>query len=199
MSNVVADIKSLLENPLLIYGAGKGAFRLIINLKELNADIIGLVVSDISDSRTLGFDGFKVQTPDAYKEYKDSAVVLIATSPKYHDEIKANCMRLGFKNTVLYTNDLIKELSLMSHKRLFIRNNLPLDTEIISIGNGKYLNPFSELFPQKFGIIDQSVLLKFLIVMLCWILARALVMFRFMLFQKVPRLMLLSQAPKTIL
>lgn len=155
MSNVVADIKSLLENPLLIYGAGKGAFRLIINLKELNADIIGLVVSDISDSRTLGFDGFKVQTPDAYKEYKDSAVVLIATSPKYHDEIKANCMRLGFKNTVLYTNDLIKELSLMSHKRLFIRNNLPMDTEIISIGDGKYLNPFSELFPQKFGIIDQ--------------------------------------------
>lgn len=155
MYNVAADIKLLLENPLLIYGAGKGAFRLIINLKELNADIIGLAVSDISDSRTLGFDGFEVQTPDAFEEFKNSAVVLIATSPKYQDEIKENCMRLGFKKTVLYTNDLIKELSLMSHKRLFIRNNLPFDTEVISIGGGKYLNPFSKLFPEKFGIMDQ--------------------------------------------
>jgi len=157
--NVKSEIKILLENPVLIYGAGKASFRLILNLKALNANIIGLAVSDISDKKIMSFDeyfdGYKVRQAKEYEAYKDSAVVLIATSGKFHDEIKSNCLRLGFKKIVLYTPELIKELSLITHKNLFAKNNLPLDTEIISLGNGKYLNPFSDLFPQKFGILDQ--------------------------------------------
>lgn len=155
MSNTSNDLKILLENPVVIYGAGKGAFRIILNLKALNANIIGLAVSDISDNRTLGFDGFEVKTPEAYEAYKDTAVVLIATSEKYQDEIKSKCMRLGFKNIVLHSHELMELASETAHKKLLIKHGLSLEGDIITVRNGKYLNPYSAIFSEKFGIVDQ--------------------------------------------
>ena len=155
MSNAHEDLKTLLENPVLIYGAGRGAFRIILNLKALNANIIGLAVSDINDKRTLAFNGYRVQTPDAYITYKDTAVVLIATSEKHHNVIKENCLRMGFKRIITYSIELMEFSSYVSHKKLFERHNLPIDKDIITVRGGKYLNPYSGLFPNKFGIVDQ--------------------------------------------
>lgn len=155
MSNVQENLKTLLENPVLVYGAGRGAFRIILSLKALNADIIGLAVSDVTDKRTFGFKGYQVQTPEAYISYKDTAVVLIATSEKYHDEIKENCLRLGFKKIITHSIELIELASDISHKKLFEKHSLPFDNEVITVGKGKYLNPYSDIFPNKFGIVDQ--------------------------------------------
>lgn len=155
MLNSQDELKSLLENPVLIYGAGKRAVWFILSLKALNADIIGLAVSNLSDERTLGFEGYKIQTPESYEAYKDSAVVLIAASEKYQEEIKENCLRLGFKNIISSTLDLLEKISLIAYKKLFLKHNLSLDSEIISIGGGKYLNPFSDLFSKSFGIVAQ--------------------------------------------
>lgn len=155
MSNVQEDLKTLLEKPVLIYGAGRGAFRLILDLRALNSNIIGLAVSDISDKRTLGFEGYQVKTPESYISYMDTAVVLIATSEKYQDEIKENCLRLGFKKIITRSIELMEYVSDISHKKLFEKHNLPFDKEIITIGKGKYLNPYSDIFSNKFGIVDQ--------------------------------------------
>ena len=150
--NFQNELKCLLDNPVLIYGAGKRAIWFILCLKALNADIIGLTVSDLSDERTLGFEGYKVQSPETYETYKDTAVVLIATSEKYQGDIKANCLRLGFNNIILSTVDMLEAISLIAYKKLFLKHNLPLDSEIISIKGGKYLNPFSDLFSKSFAL-----------------------------------------------
>lgn len=155
MLNVQDELKTLLENPVLIYGAGKRSVWFILNLKALGANIIGLTVTNLSDDRTLGFDGYEVQTPEAFESYKDSAVVLIAASEKYQDEIKKNCLHLGFKKIIPSSLDLLENISLVAYKRLFIKHNLPLDSAIISIGEGKYLNPFSDTFLKSFGVIAQ--------------------------------------------
>lgn len=155
MVNAQDELNVLLENPVLIYGAGKRAVWFILNLKALNANIIGLAVSDLSDNRTLGFEGYEVKTPEAYESYKESAVVLVAASEKYQEEIKDNCFRLGFKKIIVSTLDLLENVSLIAYKQLFIKHHLPLDSEVISIGEGKYLNPYSDNFSKKFGIVAQ--------------------------------------------
>lgn len=155
MSNAEDDLKVLLEKPVLVYGAGRGAKRIIFNLKALNANIIGLMVSDLSDNRTIGFDGYEVQTPDKFEQCMDSAVVLIATSEMYHDEIRINCLSLGFKNIILHSRELMEVVANTSHKRLFQKHNLCLDDDVITINGGKYLNPYSDIFPNKFGVVVQ--------------------------------------------
>ena len=155
MPNAEAELKMLLENPVIIYGAGRGAIRTIFDLKGLNANIIGLAVSNLSDDRTVGFDGYEVQTLDKYGNYKESAVVLIATSAQYHDEIKTNCLNLGFQKIILRSQELLEFTSIASHKKLFQKHNLSLTEDVIMVGNGKYLNPYSDIFPSKFGIVNQ--------------------------------------------
>ena len=154
MSKAEAELQMLLDNPVLIYGAGRGSKRIILNLKSLNADIIGLIVTDLSDDRAFGFGGYEIQTPDKYIRYKDQAVVLVATSEQYHDEIKSNCLNYGFKNIIFLSQELNEITAISSTKKLFQAHNLSLDDDVITIGNGKYLNPYSDIFPNKFGIVD---------------------------------------------
>lgn len=153
--SVKEQLDVLLNNPVLIYGAGRGALRIILNLRALGVNIIGLAVSDISDQNTLGYEGYQVKTPNAFAEYKKSAVVLIATSEKYHNEIRINCERLGFENVICMSPALLELASEISHKRLLQKHGLPIDDDVIAVGGGKYLNPYSDIFPDKFGIVDQ--------------------------------------------
>ena len=153
MANAENELKILLENPVLIYGAGRGT-AVVRDMKHLTMNIIGVAVTEISEKTPSDIEGYKVNTIESYKEYANTAVVLILTGENHHDSIKENCQKNGFKNVIVRSLELLGAISELSYKESFIKHNISLNEEVISIGGGNYLNPFTNALPCELGILE---------------------------------------------
>ena len=98
--------KLLNAKKLLIYGAGALAKGILPYIKEIlhDTEIVGFAVTELNE--IYSYHDFKIAPLKSYIDHKEDALVLVATSDRYHEEIVNNLMVNGFTNTILLTNDL---------------------------------------------------------------------------------------------
>lgn len=84
---------------VIIYGAGRKARDFLEVLDKNKISILSFAVSNIEDN-CKSIMGNGVAAIDSLLEYSNDSVVIIATLPKYHLDIKNNLKRLGFKNII---------------------------------------------------------------------------------------------------
>ena len=83
---------------IIIYGAGKVGAYVIDYLKKVKGiEVICFAVSDKKKNPD-NVNGIPVESIYDITEYKGTALVLIATSPKYHQDIKNILLKLQFEN-----------------------------------------------------------------------------------------------------
>lgn len=86
------------SNQIIVYGAGFVAMKVIKYLLEKSIEnILCVAVTDIKDNQD-ELLGVRVRAVNELIEYKDSALVIIATFESLHDEIKEQLMNIGFTN-----------------------------------------------------------------------------------------------------
>jgi anaerobic magnesium-protoporphyrin IX monomethyl ester cyclase len=120
MQNFLSHINEY--NKLIVYGAAKIGETVINFFQYINKyqNIAAVAVSDL-DSNPDKLFGVPVVSIDELKQYRNSALVLIATSDPYHSEINQNLRNLGFKN--IYTistslkNKICNALVEKNHKK----------------------------------------------------------------------------------
>lgn len=144
MMNEKEFIDLLNKNNILVYGAGCIAKPVLKMLVFLKLNLIGIAVTSVSDNYD-EYAGYKIKSIGEYKEYSDNSVVLIATSRQYFGEIENECRAQEFKNVIPMTPELIDYITLYCYKKYFSNLGISYDDEIITIGNGNYINPFSKL------------------------------------------------------
>ncbi len=144
MTNEKKLMEQLCESRVLIYGAGAMAKPVIKMLDFLKLDIIGVAVTSVSDDYN-EYAGYKIKNIEEYKGYSDNSVVLIATSRTYFEQIERECSLRGFKNVIPMTPQLNNIISLQCYKKYFSNLGILYDDEIMTIGNGKYINPILKL------------------------------------------------------
>lgn len=84
---------------VFIYGAGKAAEELVRTLQNNDVIIDGVAVTDVNKSNKALF-GHKVHNIDDYLEYKNEALVLVAITPKYVDDVLQSLKEKGFENVI---------------------------------------------------------------------------------------------------
>lgn len=135
--------KLLYENPVLVYGAGIMARAVSKMLLRTKANLLGMAVTTLSKSDEEDCEGIKICRLEDWQSYADDAVVLIATSYRYHEEIKQNCLVHGFKNVISIKPEVVTE----SFKKILLEKGVSLNEKCLFIGNGNYVNPFIEKVP----------------------------------------------------
>lgn len=94
-----------IEETVLIYGAGTVGKRVRAFLEENNISLEAFVVSDTRQNAD-SLDGLKIRNIDEYVDRKDDCMVIIATFPYLHEEIKNTLRGKNFKK--VYTLSLEK-------------------------------------------------------------------------------------------
>lgn len=141
MANVQETLKILLENPVLIYGAGKRGRRISVVLKELGADVVGVAVSPSMKSKTDTLGDYAVKEIGQWSDHAGKAVVLIATASD-HKAIAQMCRSYGFEDLIVIYPALQDMFFSMYFKPVLVRLGVDVSGESISMGGGNYLNPF---------------------------------------------------------
>ena len=73
--------------------------RKITNLDNIDIEITGVVVSEISENKRY-FMGHRISSIDCFSERKDDILVLIAVSAKYKNGVIDNLKSKGFNNYI---------------------------------------------------------------------------------------------------
>lgn len=154
MKIVNKEIDILQNFPILIYGASRICQMLANVLLKLNTQIIGIAVTD-SSKNPKQVMGIRVRNLKEYKQFVDSAVIFVAASPCYHDEITAYCKDNGFKNIILVTPELANQVYSLYYKKFLLEHDILVNQKTLSINNGVYLNPFTELEMQSAIYLDE--------------------------------------------
>ncbi len=144
MADEKFDLEVLKEKPVLVYGAGCVAKPMIKMLGYLKVNLIGVAVTSVSDNYN-EYAGFKIKCIKDWKNYSEDSVVLIATSRRYFEEITKECNTTGFKNVIPLTPELNNIISMCCYKKYFSSLGISYNDKIITIGNGKYINPIFQL------------------------------------------------------
>lgn len=110
IESVQKEIHSLLEElkkekTVLIYGAGTVGKKVKVFLEENHVAIESFVVSDVRQNAA-SLDGLQIRCIDAYVDRKNDCMVILATFPYLHDEIKKTLQEKEFKK--VYTLSLEK-------------------------------------------------------------------------------------------
>ena len=143
MVNESFNWKLLYENPVLVYGAGIMARAVSKMLLHTKANLLGMAVTSLSKSDKEDCEGIKICCLEDWQSYAEDAVVLIATSYCYHEEIKQNCIAHGFNNVISMNKEVVFE----SFRNYFSAKGISLDNKTITIQNGNYINPIIETVP----------------------------------------------------
>lgn len=143
MSNAEAELKTLLENPVLIFGAGPMGRRVSVCLKELGADVVGIAVSSMGSNVKM-LDDYAVKEIAQWKDYVGKVIVMIATIED-HKTIIQTCKSNGFENLIEMNQELLDMFFPMYFKPILARHGVDLSGEFISMGSGNYINPFTRL------------------------------------------------------
>ena len=143
MSNVQETMKTLLENPVLIYGAGILGRCWAAVLKNLGADVIGFAVTSMgSEAKTLC--GYDVKEIGQWKDCFGKAIVLVA-SIRYQNSIIQTCKSNGIEDPIITDVPLYDFVYSLYFKPILTRHGVDLSGEAIQMGGGNYLNPFTQL------------------------------------------------------
>lgn len=96
------NVISILENERkkIIYGAGVKASRFIERNADKLENTIGVAVTSKQNGLAETICGLPVGQIDDYLPYKKEALVMIATIPRYQEEIEQNLRDLGFAHVL---------------------------------------------------------------------------------------------------
>jgi len=147
--------KLLNAKKLLIYGAGALAKGILPYIKEIlhDTEIVGFAVTELNE--IYSYHDFKIAPLKSYIDHKEDALVLVATSDRYHEEIVNNLMVNGFTNTILLTNDLRDSIVAQHCLSYFPVLGIELDKEVFEVGNIHLLNPRFLKAKNSFNIFNQ--------------------------------------------
>lgn len=151
MASEKNDMQKLLSNPVLIYGAGALAKKIVRGLILLNTNILGIAVTDSSKTYITDICGKKIINIEQWQEYADQSTVLIATRSIYHKDITDNCLKYGFKDIVPLTDDISDCILNKYFTQWFFEREISLENETFTVKNGTYLNPFNAVFKKLEG------------------------------------------------
>lgn len=154
MNEINYDFNELLKKSILIYGFGKTAKIAIQALRSEGADIVGIAVSD-HDGAPERYNGIEVNAPEKWKDAAKDVVVLIATTSTHHKAICSVCMKTGFENIIPLSTELKNDLFCRYYDKWFSEKNVFREKDIIIIGKGKYLSPFSTLKNYSSTYLDE--------------------------------------------
>ena len=140
------DMQKLLSNPVLIYGAGALAQKIVRGLISFKANILGIAVTDSTKNVNTNICEKKIKNIEQWQEYADQSIVLIATRSVYHKDIIDNCLKYGFKDIVPLTDDISDCILNKYFTQWFFEHGISLENETFTVKNGTYLNPFNIVF-----------------------------------------------------
>lgn len=86
------------ERKKIIYGAGKIATKFIEHYSDKAEDIIGIAVTSKKNDSADKISGLPVRQIEDYLIYKDTALVMVATTSKYQEEIEQHLKCIGFRH-----------------------------------------------------------------------------------------------------
>ena len=143
MSNAEAELKILLENPVLIYGAGSMGRRAAVALKELGTDVLGIAVTSMCSNVDM-LCGYTVKEIERWRDCAKKAVVLIA-SFNYQKDMIQTCKACGFENIIAMDFGIDSVFCSVYIKSILTSHDVDLRGEFIQMGGGYYMNPFTQL------------------------------------------------------
>lgn len=145
-----------INSKIIMYGIGCVGKGVLSRLKYLNANLLGIAVTSVDDTnkKEAEMNDLEIKSIIDWKGNEED-VVLIAVSEKYQNEIKSNCEKNGFHNLVYVTPELMEKISMLCYEKWFKGNNIDIAGEYLLLGNGKYLNPFKNNMPNRFGFLGQ--------------------------------------------
>lgn len=82
---------------IIVYGAGRIAGRILGQLDEKR--MLGIAVTDTAHNPEVK-NGYAIKEINAYREYRDEALVIVAVTEKFHDEIRKKLKQEGFKHAI---------------------------------------------------------------------------------------------------
>lgn len=145
MSNAQETLKTLLEKPVLIYGAGITGKRVSVVLKGLGADVVGVAVTSMGSNVEMLGDYF-VKEIGQWQSYAGKAAVLIAMFNDHaHKTVIQICRSYGFENIIVMDQELRDEVFGLYLKPILAGHGVDLNGEVLQMGGGSYLNPFTQL------------------------------------------------------
>ncbi len=151
--NKEITIDFLRKNPFIIYGIGSigyGVYKRIINL-DLN--FLGIAVSSMEGNEDKDVC-FEMKCIEEWTDHRD-AIILIATSSKYHNEIEQKCRELGFDNIIRVDSEFVDMIGKPAMKKCLLNHNVDISDKYITLGKGKYINPFLNDIPNSVGFLGQ--------------------------------------------
>lgn len=155
METIETKLEMLFNNPVLLYGLGVVGRAAIIDLKNLDVNIAGIAVTS-AENVLEEYKGIKVCAIDNWKECcNKSILVLIITSEGYFREIQATLNDRGFHNIIFFDSALRTEVGKLSMKKMLEKHDISIQSNVLSIGNGNYINPFKTETPNSAGLLQQ--------------------------------------------
>ncbi len=86
---------------IIVYGAGMVAYEVIELLQEKNKQIIGIAISNKKKEQDT-YMGYPIKELFQWENYKETALIIVATTKIHHKEIKDNIVNAGFKNCIAW-------------------------------------------------------------------------------------------------
>lgn len=152
--SIGAELKEILETPVLVYGIGRIGKIVTRVLRNLNANIVGIAVTSLSENCERDFDGIRIDAIENRKADAVNAAVLVATAGRYFSEIEKSCHSYGFKNIFFLTESLKENIFRIFLSQCLDSYKFSLNSGVFSIGGGSYISPFSEKMPLGANLTD---------------------------------------------
>lgn len=137
MAEVKFEWKALEGKSVLVYGGGTLARFVVKMLIKKNIRVVGMAVTSLTSENAQKCDDIAIKKLEDWSDHFGKAVVLVATSKYYHNEIKEYCESHGFKEFVFLDSELLYE----SLRCYFSDKEVSLDNSYFTMGNGNYINP----------------------------------------------------------
>lgn len=149
----MTNASEIVSENILVYGMGSVGKEFINSLIYLNSNVVGIAVTNCEQGCSV-YNGLEIKGINKWKEHSECTVV-IATSYRYHKEIRETCVVNGFNNIVELTPELFDEIILLCFEKLFSKHGISIQNDTLSIGGGEYINPYANKLPNTAGYLGQ--------------------------------------------
>lgn len=156
--NKIDQLLQLLQGKeyFIVYGEGVAAREVLacLSCEYLNFNVTNIAITQGEKITDLEINDIPVTYIESLTAYAKDALVLIATSQRYHEEIKEHLHKLGFKSVLYLTKELVYALNRNAYINAFKKYNIETTSKVINLGGVFLLNPLNE-FEKKSGNINQ--------------------------------------------
>lgn len=145
------------EKNILVYGMGSIAKVILLYLHAMSDKIhlIGIALTHVEQEKLHEPTGLKIRNIHQWaKEYPD-AVVLIATSDTYHEEIAELCQSMGFKDIIPVTPALKDSIACTFFEKYLAEKRVDLSGHYIELENARFINPLKNNLRNSVNIFGQ--------------------------------------------